>query len=356
MTTSVAPASIVKFRNRFAGERALVVFGGPSIIARGLDLGRLRGRGWVVFLESRTLTPRYLEYELDPDFFLMLYPEKCKANAFQGVVFQSFLAGVDLRDLVREELRPEVEYLRDHFDEYFEPWRPDVPHKRLRWKPDVYLKNSPFDLLSGLERTACLTFREPWERSVTRWGFPQAVYAYDMEEAREPFSTGVYYTPMADGERVVFRDFSFTNSAAIALFPLLRYLGFRMVAFVGMDMSMLGSMEYAAPYTFRSLQHFRRFFERARPVFSASFPRRFWVELYRQVRAQGLRGALCPLVWRPLLSPNPWYLRPYYEFDGLKRVLAADVMEFVNVYEPWPFARPVPGARNVTFEQLVGML
>ena len=343
--------SVHRLRDRFVGERALVVLGGPSIVEHRWDLARLRGR-FIVFLEARALTPQLLSSGLTPDFFMMFYPEKCKANALQGVVFQSLLAGIDLRPLLREEWLPEVDRLQRDLAEYCEPWREDVPHKRLRWKPDVYLKDSPFDLMARTTRMGCLTCIGPFQQYVREQVLGHDVYTYDMETTRAPFTDAAYYETREDDERVVVRDFSFTNSAAIALFPLLKYLGFRSVYLLGMDMSMLGSMEYAALYTFRSLDHFRRFFEPARAVFSATYPRRFGMELYRQWSELGLRGLLQPSPWRVLADRNPWFIRPYYEFDSLRRVLAHEPMSFVNVHEPWPYARPVPGVRTVSFEAL----
>ena len=343
--------SVRKLRNRYTGERALVVLGGPSIVERGWDLGRLGGR-FTVFLEARALTARFLSYGLAPDFLMMFYPEKCKANALQGVVFQALLADIDLRPLLRDEWVPYAERARRELTACCEVWRADVPHKRLRWKPDVFLKDSPFDLMPQAPGMACLTYETPFREYVRSQPLGHEVYAYDMETAREAFRASAYYDVREDGERVVLRDFSFSNSSAIALFPLLRYLGFRTVYLLGMDMSMLGSMEYAALYTFRSLPHFRRFFEQARAVFSANYPRRFAVELYRQVRARGVRGLVHPSPWRALADRNPWFIRPYYEFDSLRQVLGTDTMTFVNVHEPWPYVRPVPGVPNVTFEAL----
>jgi hypothetical protein len=340
-----------KLRDGFRGERALVVLGGPSIVEHAWDLGRLRGR-FVVFLEARALTPRFLASGLAPDFYMMFYPEKCKANALQGVVFQAHLAGIDLRPLIREEWLPEVERVQQDLARCCEAWRDDAPHKRLRWKPDVYLNESPFDLMARAPRMGCLTCVTPFQQYVREQVLSHDVYTFDMETTRAPFSTAAYYETREDGERVLLRDFSFSNSAAIALFPLLKYLGFRSVYLLGMDMSMLGSMEYAALFTFRSMAHFRRFFEPARAVFSATFPRRFGMELYRQWCDRGLRGLLQPSPWRVLADRNPWFIRPYYEFDSLRQVLAHEAMRFVNVHEPWTYARPVPGVPSLTFEAL----
>lgn len=325
-----------RLKDKFAGQRALIIFGGPSIIENRFDLSLLDKHRYIVFLESKALTPYFLGFNIEPDFFLMFYPEKCKANSFQGVVFQSFLADIDLTGLIREQFCPELRYMRDHFDEYFETWKPEMLHKRYRWKPDVYLKNSPFDLLPNLSSTVLVTYVKPFRQYVTRFQFKNPLYEYDMEPAGEPFSLDAYYNAVSENGALTLRDFMFSNSAAIALFPLLNYLGFKKVYFIGMDMSMLGSMEYSALYTFRSLRHFRVFFEKARPVFSFSFPRRrrLWAQLWR-------KDEEAPL------------MRPRYEFESLRQILSYERMEFVNVYEPFEFARPLDGIRNISFAEFL---
>ena len=350
-----------RLKNEFQGERAVIIFGGPSIIENHLDLSLLDKHRYAIFLESKALTPYFLDFGIEPHFFLMFYPEKCKSNSFQMVIFQSFLANIDLRPLIRDDLRPELDHMKNHFDDYFEVWKPKMPHKRYRWKPDVYLKNSPFDLLSKLKHTSLITYVAPFRQYVTRFEFDNPLYMYDHELATGSFSLDAYYRPVVDDGCLKVADSRFTNSAAIALYPILNYLGFSKVYFIGMDMSMLGSMEYASLYTFKSLHHFGLFFERARPVFSASFPRsrrrELWTELREQVRTERpsslLRSDTWSLLWRLLRDTEPRFMRPRYEFQNLRQVLSYDKIEFVNVYEPFEYARPLEGIRNISFEEFL---
>jgi hypothetical protein len=101
-------------------------------------------------------------------------------------------------------------------------------------------------------------------------------------------------------------------------------MGFEKIYFIGMDMSMLGSMEYSALYTFKSLKEYEKFFKKATVVFNPCFKR----------------------------SKNK-FMRPPYEFDDMQEVLGYDKIEFVNVYEPFEFAMPLKGIRNITFKEFL---
>lgn len=352
-----------RLAGRFKGERALVVFGGPSILENRLDLSRFAGRGFVTFLEAKALTPRFLEFGVPVDFYLMLYPEKSKANSFQGVIVQAILANIGLKDLVREDLHGEVDALAARFDDYFEPGKANIAHKRYRWRPDVYLEGSPFSLLSALPDSALISFVEPYAQFVRNQKFAQTVHLYDMETERGRFDLDQYFHPTVKDGRLVIKGYPFSNSAAIALFPLLNFMGFAKVYFLGMDMSMLGSMEYAAPYTFRSMDHFATFFEKARKVFSAQFPRSerqdLGEEIAERIAFGGLGRIACAeglaLAWRWLAGGRASFMRPRREFRSLAAILAYPRIEFVNVHAPYRYAHPIAGIRNVDFAAVVGV-
>ena len=329
-----------RLKNAFSRERAAVIFGGPSIIENKLDLSRLDSKNYVVFLECKALTPQFLTFGLEPDFFLMSYPEKCKSNSLQNVIFQSFLAEYSIDHLIRDRFRQELDFMRSNFNDYFESWKLHRgPHKRYRWKPDVYLPNSPFGLLSRLKDAAAITYVHSFNHYVTRWLFDNPVYLYDhvdaleigalgpagpssTAEAKEPFVLDDYYHPTVKDGMLKVKDYRFTNSAAIAFFPLLNYMGFKTVYCLGLDMSMLGSMEYAAPYTFKSMRHYGKFFKKAAPVFNASFQR------------------------------NPKrFMRPPAELESLRSALSYAAMEFVNVFEPFEYALPIEGIRTIGYSE-----
>jgi hypothetical protein len=302
--------SMQRLKNAYRGERAAVIMGGTSLIDQEFDLARLRSKGFVTFLESKALTPRFLASGLTPDYYLMLSADKSLSSAFHNWVFRAFLAGVRIEPFVKREFVPVVRELRQRFDEYFE--RGNVTrgaHKTYRWRPGVRPANSPYDLLPRLPDTRIIAEQSLLEKYCPGFDGPQERYLYHQQAQPEAFDLNQYYDVVESDGQVTLRNFSFLNSAAIALYPLLRYMGFRAVYFLGMDMSMLGSMEYGAPYTFRSMTHFRWYFWRTRHVFNANY------------------------------QPNrPWYLRPKSEFEALKSVVAPSKIDLVRVFTPYRYA------------------
>ena len=114
------------------------------------------------------------------------------------------------------------------------------------------------------------------------------------------------------------------NSAAIGLYPLLRYLGFEEAYFIGMDMSILGSLEYAASYTFQSMAHFWWFWRRNGRVFNGNYVSNGWM-----------------------------FKRPQSEFDDLRLLWNEGPMRFTRVYDPWRHASPIDGIRTMSMAEFL---
>lgn len=318
---------MIRLRNAHRGERALVVFGGPSLLATGFDFGWLRRSGFVTFLETKALTPRFVEAAGSPDYYLMLFPEKTKDNAIQHFVYRSLLADYRIDPLLKPEYRQTAADIREHFNDNFESWRPERgPHKRYRWRPDVYLRDSPYDLLARVPAARLIVNRPLLDHYFPGCPYRDRAFYFEQSENEREFDVEKYFNPVErDGTLVVRGASTFLNSAAIALYPLLNYLGFRETYFIGMDMSILGSLEYAAPYTFRSMAHFWWFWMRNGRVFNGNFKR------------NGLMFA-----------------RPQSEFDDLRMLWNASPVAFTRVYEPWRYATPVNDIRTTSFEQAFG--
>ena len=316
---------MIRLRNVHRGNRALVICGGPSLLALGFDFTRLQGRGFVTFLETKALTPHLLQSGFVPDYYLMSFPEKAKDNSLQQFVYRSLLAGFSIDWLLRREYRQVAVEMKKTFHEHFEVWRPERGlHKRYRWRPDVYLRDSPYELLQRVPHARVLV-----NRSLVHHYFPNFAYAdrafyFDQAPAEPTFDADKYFNPVERDDAMYVRcTDTFLNSAAITFYPLLHYMGFREAFFLGMDMSMLGSLEYAAPFTFRSMVHFWWFFRRTRHVFNANF------------------------------QPNRrFYMRPQSEFDDLRALWGQSPVRFTRVYEPWTYATPVDGIPTIGGDQL----
>ncbi len=296
--------------------------GGPSILENGFNLGMVDKDRYTVFLEAKSLTTRFLNFNLKPDFYLAFFPEKCQTNSFQHVILQSFLADIDLTGLLKPEYAEEYCYFKSNFNDYFEVYLPHRgPHKRYRWKPEIKLKNSPFDLFSKISGTAVITHLRS-KKALD--GFKNDLFYYDDKYSDGDFSLERYYQPLEEDGCLVLNSFNHLNSAAIALLPLEAYMGFEKIYFVGMDMSMMGSMEYSSLYTFRSIRHFARFFKKAISVFSPCFK-----------------------------ENKKKFMRPPYEFEDMEKIMRYGKIEFTNVFEPFEFAQPIPGIRNITFKEFL---
>jgi hypothetical protein len=316
---------VIRLKQIHKDERAAVIFGGPSLVANRFDFARLRDRGFVTFLETKALTPYVLESGFVPDYFLMAFPEKAKDNALQHFVYRSLLAGYRIDSMLKPAYRNIPVDLRASFDRYFEPWRPERgPHKRYRWKPDVYLQGSPYDLLARVPESRIIVNRKLLDQYFPQFAYRDRAFYFDQSVEESAFDLAQYFDPVERDGMLTLRPNAFLNSAAIALYPLLRYMGFREVYFLGMDMSMLGSLEFAAPYTFRSMLHFWWFFRRTMRVFNADYRPNGW-----------------------------WFTRPQSEFDDLRKLWAGAPIDFTRVYEPWRYATPIDGIRTIATDDFL---
>lgn len=315
---------MIRLRNAHRGERAAVVFGGPSLIATGFDFGGLRNRGFVTFLETKALTPRFLQAGAPPDYFLMFFPEKAKDNGLQHWVYRSLLTGHRLDWLLKPAFRATALEIRRRFDEYFEPWRPHRGvHKRFRWRPSVYLRDSPYELLQQAPESRIIVNRSLVAHYFPQFGYGDRAFYFDQTPEEPTFDLDKYFNPLERDGMVILRCANtFMNSAAIALYPVLHYMGFKEAYFLGMDMSILGSLEYAAPYTFRSMVH-------------------FWWFLHRNERAF------------PGYRANAMFRRPQSEFDNIRTIWNGAPMAFTRVYDPWRYAAPIDGIRTISVDEFL---
>lgn len=314
---------MIRLKHAHRADRAVVILGGPSLIAQDFDLARLGHRGFVTFLETKALTPLLLQRGFRPDYFLLPFPEKAKDNSVQHFVYRSFLADTRIDGLLRPPYAALPKRLRAEFNKYFESWRPEKgAHKRYRWRPDVYLENSPYHLVEKVPATKILVNRTLIREYFPSFSYDERSFYFDQAVGKVARSAAAYFNPLErDGIPTVYGS-AFFNVAAIALYPLLNYMGFRQVYCVGMDMSMLGSMEYAAPYTFRSMAHFWWFFRRTRHAFNANYKANGWL-----------------------------FRRPRSEFDDLRMLWKDAPLTFTRVYEPWRYASPIDGIRTISLQQ-----
>ena len=88
---------------------------------------------------------------------------------------------------------------------------------------------------------------------------------------------------------------------------------------------MLGSFEFAAPYSFKSMWHFRAYFWRTNHVFNANY-----------------------------ILNRPYYLRPQYEFDEHKQLLDYPALTFTRVHDPFHWSAPtIDGLSSISLNEFL---
>ena len=282
------------------------------MIARGYDFSKLtryQERGYVVFLESKALTPCLLKSGFRPDYLFMPFPETTKGNALHFFIFRSFLAGKETRNFFQPAFHPIYDHMRNHFEKYFSKFRPQKGlHKRYAWNNDVFLKDSAFDLLQSHPKIPLITNREGLKRQFPSFSLPNECYMFSTDDDQFARTIDEYYTPIEKPDGVYFRSNNYLNSMAISFYPLIYYMGAKNVIFLGMDMSMLGTMEYSAPFVFKSMSHFYCYLLMTRKAFNANYVFNF-----------------------------PIYLRPKSEFSDTLQLWQFSDMNFLRVNDPYRY-------------------
>ena len=319
---------MLRLKNKYAGERAAVVLGGPSLISLNFDYGRLNRAGFVVVAASKSLSPETMARGLQPDCFLMMFPESCKDNSLQSFALRSFCSGVDLGPYLKHRWRGVFAEIRDDFDRYLEKWRPHRgPHKRFRWKPGVYLKDSPLDVLLRHPEIKIVANGPLLDEHFPELESPHNIYRYEQSTEPEEFELDRHYTMIERDGTVLNRLSGMSSSTSIALYPILRFMGFSEVYLIDMDLNMIGSVEFAAPFTFKTMWHFKRFYKKTFRVFSSK---------------QTLN--------------RPVWLRPQHDFDDTKMLLNYDGMHIVRVFNPHRYVGSLDGVPSITFGQFQELL
>jgi hypothetical protein len=348
--------------NVSSGKEAVVIFGGSSILSNKYDLSLLADNGNVIFLESKALTPEFVNFNITPDYYFMPYPEKTRTNSLQHVFIQAISSGYKLEKSLKKIYIKNWSEFKDRFDKYAEIWRIEYPNKKYRVKKNIILKDSPVSLLKKFPDMKIITCEESYNRDgFSLLNFPNKVYQY-THGIRPTQSIYKYLNPKNINKKLVIDDMGFVNSAAISMYPILKYMGFKKVTLIGMDMSMLGSMEFSAPFTFKSMGHYGKFFNASRQTFSHNFPRGLFMGFLHLVHA--FFKDLNSLNIRAIFSCEK-YSRFYKDVFGLSgkfmrergQLRDAEVifknsgMEFTNIYEPFEYSQPIPGVKNISYKE-----
>ncbi len=351
---------MIELNNKYNNKNAVIIFGGPSILENNYDLSLLSTPDNVIFLQSNALTPKFLEYGIEPDYYFMPYPEKIRTSSLQWLFIQAISCGFELRKYLKDKYIKDWIDFKDHFGEYADIWRIDYPHKRYRIKSNVILENSPLSLLERFPNMGLITYDVAYESDKTsKIKLPNKVFKYTLSDNNNG-SFEEYFNPVKLNGMLSISNMGYVNSSAISLYPILKYMGFKKVTLIGMDMSMLGSFEFSALYTFKSMGHYRTFFNNCRRGFSYTFPLGLFKGIlsfgranFNDLRTLNLKNIFSShkysKLYNDIFGLSGKFMREAKQISDAQEIFASSGVEFTNVYEPFEFSKPIPGIKNISF-------
>jgi len=353
---------MLNLENKYKNRDALLIFGGSSILQNNYDLSKVIDKNLTIFIEANALTPKFIEYGLKPDYFMIPYPEKTRTNSIQRIFLQSISSGFSLEKVLKECFLEEWLNFRGNFSEYAQIDNIEFPHKKFRIKKDIVLNNSPLSLISNFPEMNLITNRMAYEKDCFGENpIENKTYFFNFENNRVRDYKN-YFSPRIIDGIVTITDMGFLNSAASSMYPILKFLGFKKVYLMGMDMSMLGSMEYSALYTFDSMKGFKKFFNHSRRTYSHNFPlgltkglKQFLKSSHRDLRLKNIKGAKENLLElsNNLFGLSGKFMREKSQLYDLPIIFDRSEMEYINIFDKCSFAQPIPKVKNITFEQFI---
>jgi hypothetical protein len=265
-----------EIHNKYKNYNAVVILGGSSVLKHIKRLRLLNSTKTKVFVESKALTPRLIKSQIKIDYILSPFPEKLQDNTFQNYILRSFCSKFDIKNYIKKSYQKEYKKICDNFDKYYEIWNPKKgPHKYYKIKNNVYLKNSPMDLLSKINNLKIITnklkMREIYNNKVNKI----KIYDIKIGDKIKKFNLSNFMNPKVKNNVLHLNNYGKINSTSIALIPIVNAMGFKKIYFLGLDMNMMGSMEYSSKNIFKSFLHFLIFILTCKKSFNANYKPNF---------------------------------------------------------------------------------
>ena len=256
---------------KYNSQNAILLVGGSSVLPHLKKIKNLSNSDNKIIVDCKAITPELIKSKIKIDFILCPYPEKIQDNAFHSYVLRSFCAKINMALYIKKKYKKELNYLKKNFLKFYELWRPHKgPHKNFRLKRNVYLRDSPLYLLPKLKNAKLIISFKDFKKKFTNIRILNKTYQIKINN-KNKFNLKEYLNPKIIKNVLQLNSYNYLNSGAIANIPILKKLGFKKIFFFGLDMNMLGTMEYSVPKIFKSFFHFLVFFFKCRKTFNANF-------------------------------------------------------------------------------------
>jgi len=280
-------------KNQYSNKSAIVILGGTSIDTYIDKLSLTDRNKFVIFAETKCISKKLYDQKIIPDYFICPFSIKLKDNYYQNFIFRSLMCDIDIKKFVKKKYFEEVDYLKNNFKVFYEDWRPHKGiHKKFIFKKSVFLKNSPYDNLKLFPKSNLIIDEEDFKKNFDNFSYQNETIKIKFNSNNDKFNLNEYYNVKNKNGILNFKETNFLNSQSICHFPLLKFLGFKKIYFLGMDMNFFGSFEFDFREIFKSKFHLYLFIFLIRKTLNGNFKMNF-----------------------------PIYLRPKEEFLNLKSII-----------------------------------
>jgi hypothetical protein len=283
-------------KNFYKCKNAIVILGGTSIKKYLSVLRNINKEENVIFAETKCISKKLYENQIFPDFIICPFSNKLKDNYFQNIIYRSFLRKVNIKFFIKKKFFHEVDYLKLKFDEIYEVWRPHKGiNKNLKYKNNIYLKNSPFENLDFFPDSKIILNKSDYLENFPDIKLNNQIINLKFIKIERDFNQKDYFDIDYSDNAFYLKESNFLNSQAICHFPILNYLGFKKIFFLGMDMNFFGSYAYDFKEIFKSTYHLYLYLFIIRKTLNGNFKMNF-----------------------------PIYLRPKEEFNNLEMIIPSE--------------------------------
>jgi len=285
--------------------------GGPSLYAKKVNLKELSNRFDLNIIESRAITPYLLRTGYKPDVIFVSEYEKLTHNAFHNFILRSVQSRIDLSPFLSIDFLENYRHLMSNYNDVFEVVESPWVHKRIRFKSNSLPVGSPARLVAHWDNVSIIAPKH-CQTAINQLGLNGDIFYFMKDEtcgAQVQTSESLARTAEAV---IKISSNNSTNSAGISLFPVLDHIHLKRAYFLGLDLSMMGAMEFSADRIFKTKLHFYYFMFLARRSFGANFR----------------------LNW-------PLFLRPKSDINGLLREWNVIGRNYIRVYEHYAYTHLV---------------
>ena len=275
----------------YRNKEAIIILGGTSIDSYFDKIKKIDKKKFIIFIEPKALQSRLLKNKIIPDYLLCPFAVKMKDNTLQNLIFRSFVVNINIKKFIKKKYFYEVDYVKKNFNKFYEIWNPKKGlHKKYKYKKNIFLRNSPFSLLKYFKKMKIILEEEDFLNNFSIKKIKNQVIKIKTKESKN-FIKKMLKLNLSN-KKLIFYKTNFLNSVTMYHLPLMNYLGFKKIYFLGLDMNFFGTYGYNNLNIFKSRFHFYFFLFLIRKTLNHNFKFNF-----------------------------PIYLRPKEEFDNLNELL-----------------------------------